>query len=162
LHEWPDDPESSLSPDGQPWPQLIIVDGGKGQLASALSELKRLGLDLPIVGLAKEREEIFRPGEALPLELPRDREALKLLQRIRDEAHRFANSYHQLLMKRRIAESILDECPGISGRRKQALLKAFGSVARLRRAAPEAIAALPSFHLQLAQNILRFLESRAP
>ncbi|HUF62313.1 MAG TPA: excinuclease ABC subunit UvrC [Verrucomicrobiales bacterium] len=144
-------------------PSLIIVDGGKGQLSSALTELRNLGLaDLPVIGLAKEREEIFRPGVPAPLVLPRDREALKLLQRIRDEAHRFANSFHQLLMKRRVAESLLDECPGISNRRKQALLKAFGSVTRLRQASPEAIAALPGFHLTLAREILRFLESRAP
>src|SRR5882757_833326 len=80
-------------------PDLIIVDGGKGQLSSACRELQRLGLhDLPIIGLAKEHEEIYRPGRALPLRLPMDSPALRLLQRIRDEAHRFANAYHQLLM----------------------------------------------------------------
>ena len=78
-----------------------------------LAELQRLGLhDLPIIGLAKEHEEIYRPGRALPLQLPIDSGALRLLQRIRDEAHRFANAYHQLLMKKRIGESILDDCPG--------------------------------------------------
>src|SRR5437870_11254531 len=80
-------------------PDLIIVDGGKGQLSAACRELQRLGLhDLPIIGLAKEREEIYRPGRALPLRLPMDSPGLRLLQRIRDEAHRFANAYHQLLM----------------------------------------------------------------
>src|SRR5207249_2893943 len=80
-------------------PDLIIVDGGKGQLSAACGELQRLGLhDLPIIGLAKEHEEIYRPGRALPLRLPMDSGALRLLQRIRDEAHRFANAYHQLLM----------------------------------------------------------------
>src|SRR5213595_2764909 len=94
-------------------PDLIIVDGGKGQLSSACRELQRLGLhDLPIIGLAKEHEEIYRPGRALPLQLPMDSGALRLLQRIRDEAHRFANAYHQLLMKKRVGESILDDCPG--------------------------------------------------
>ena len=94
-------------------PDLIIVDGGKGQLSSACRELQRLGLhDLPIIGLAKEYEEIYRPGRALPLVLPPESGALRLLQRIRDEAHRFANTYHQLLMKKRIGESILDDCPG--------------------------------------------------
>jgi excinuclease ABC subunit C len=89
-------------------PDLIIVDGGKGQLSSACRELQRLGLhDLPIIGLAKEYEEIYRPGRALPLQLPPDSGALRLLQRIRDEAHRFANAYHQLLMKKRVGESIL-------------------------------------------------------
>src|SRR3989440_7382443 len=93
-------------------PDLIIVDGGKGQLSSACRELQRLGLhDLPIIGLAKEHEEIYRPGRAMPLQLPADSGALHLLQRIRDEAHRFANAYHQLLLKKRIDESILDDCP---------------------------------------------------
>jgi excinuclease ABC subunit C len=122
-------------------PDLIIVDGGKGQLNSACRELQRLGLtDRPIIGLAKEFEEIYRPGRPLPLRLPEDSGALQLLQRIRDEAHRFANSYHQLLMKKRIAESILDECPGVSDNRKQALLAKFGSVERLRKASAEDIA----------------------
>ena len=110
-------------------PDLIIVDGGKGQLSSACRELQRLGLhDLPIIGLAKEFEEIYRPGRAMPLQLPPDSGALRLLQRIRDEAHRFANTYHQLLMKKRIAESILDDCPGVSQNRKKLLLQRFGSV----------------------------------
>ncbi|MDF1863103.1 MAG: excinuclease ABC subunit UvrC, partial [Verrucomicrobiales bacterium] len=96
-------------------PDLVIVDGGKGQLSMAVKELNRLGLhDLPVIGLAKQREEVFRPGESEPLVIPHDKGALKLLQRIRDEAHRFANGYHQLLMKRRVEESILDDCPGIS------------------------------------------------
>ena len=116
-------------------PDLIIVDGGKGQLSSACRELQRLGLhDLPIIGLAKEREEIYRPGRALPLQLPMDSGALRLLQRIRDEAHRFANAYHQLLMKKRVGESILDDCPGVSQNRKNLLLRKFGSVNRLRKA----------------------------
>src|SRR5436189_337012 len=115
-------------------PDLIIVDGGKGQLSSAFKELQRLGLQhLPIIGLAKEHEEIYRPGRALPLRLPEDSGALRLLQRIRDEAHRFANAYHQLLMKKRIGESVLDDCPGVSQHRKNLLLRKFGSVKRLRR-----------------------------
>lgn len=141
-------------------PDLVIVDGGKGQLSSACGELQRLGLGgLPIIGLAKEFEEIYRPGVPEPLILPHDMGALRLLQRIRDEAHRFANGYHQLLMKRRIAESILDDCPGVSERRKATLLKAFGSVARLRQASPEAMAALPGISLKLANEILQFLQS---
>ncbi|MEM9018666.1 MAG: excinuclease ABC subunit UvrC, partial [Verrucomicrobiota bacterium] len=110
-------------------PDLVIVDGGKGQLSMAVKELQRLGLhDLPVIGLAKQREEVFRPGESEPLVIPHDRGALKLLQRIRDEAHRFANGYNQLLMKRRVEESILDDCPGISRARKERLLEKFGSV----------------------------------
>ncbi|MEO8439505.1 MAG: excinuclease ABC subunit UvrC, partial [Spartobacteria bacterium] len=122
-------------------PDLIIVDGGKGQLSSACRELQRLGLhELPIIGLAKEFEEIYRPGRAMPLQLPPDSGALRLLQRIRDEAHRFANTYHQLLMKKRIGESILDDCPGVSQNRKNLILRRFGSVQRLRKASVEEIA----------------------
>ncbi|MGZ4984119.1 MAG: UvrB/UvrC motif-containing protein, partial [Chthoniobacterales bacterium] len=140
-------------------PDLIIVDGGKGQLSSACHELQRLGLhELPIIGLAKEYEEIYRPGRALPLQLPMDSGALRLLQRIRDEAHRFANTYHQLLMKKRIGESILDDCPGVSQNRKNLLLRKFGSVNRLRKATVEEIAATEGIGPKLAEDVHRFLQ----
>ena len=140
-------------------PDLIIVDGGKGQLSSACRELQRLGLhDLPIIGLAKEHEEIYRPGRAMPLQLPVDSGALRLLQRIRDEAHRFANTYHQLLMKKRIGESILDDCPGVSQNRKNLLLRKFGSVNRLRKASVEQIAATEGIGPKLAEEVHRFLQ----
>lgn len=139
-------------------PDLVIVDGGKGQLSSALKEMRRLGLqELPLIGLAKQHEEIFRPGADGALRLPHDTGALRLLQRIRDEAHRFANGYHQLLMKRRIQESILDDCPGVSQARKEALLKKFGSVARLKKAPPEKIAEIRGISLKAAEGILEFL-----
>ena len=140
-------------------PDLIIVDGGKGQLSSACRELQRLGLhELPIIGLAKEFEEIYRPGRALPLQLPPDSGALRLLQRIRDEAHRFANTYHQLLMKKRIGESVLDDCPGVSQNRKNLLLRKFGSVQRLRKASVEAIASTEGIGHKLAEDVHRFLQ----
>jgi excinuclease ABC subunit C len=140
-------------------PDLIIVDGGKGQLSAACRELQRLGLhDLPIIGLAKEHEEIYRPGRALPLQLPMDSGALRLLQRIRDEAHRFANAYHQLLMKKRIGESILDDCPGVSQNRKNLLLREFGSVKRLRKATVEEIATTEGIGRKLAEEVHRFLQ----
>ena len=140
-------------------PDLIIVDGGKGQLSAACRELQRLGLhDLPIIGLAKEHEEIYRPGRALPLRLPMDSPALRLLQRIRDEAHRFANAYHQLLMKKRVEESILDDCPGVSQNRKSLLLQQFGSVSRLRRASIEEIAATEGIGRKLAEDVHLFLQ----
>jgi excinuclease ABC subunit C len=140
-------------------PDLIIVDGGKGQLSAACRELQRLGLhDLPIIGLAKEHEEIYRPGRALPLQLPMDSGALRLLQRIRDEAHRFANAYHQLLMKKRIGESILDDCPGVSQNRKNLLLRKFGSVKRLRKATVEEIASTEGIGQKLAEEVHRFLQ----
>ncbi len=139
-------------------PDLIIVDGGKGQLSSATTELQRLGLhDIPIIGLAKENEEIYRPGDSAPLILSHELGALKLLQRIRDEAHRWANGYHQLLLRRRVAESILDDCPGVSDKRKQNLLKEFGSVTRLRKASVEEIAAVPGIGKALAADVALYL-----
>ena len=141
-------------------PDLVIVDGGKGQLSSACGELQKLGLhELPIIGLAKEFEEIYRPARPLPLRLPEDSGALRLLQRIRDEAHRFANGYHQLLMKRRIGESILDDCPGVSENRKAILLRAFGSVERLRKASVEQISAVEGIGSKLAEDVHRFLQT---
>src|SRR4029450_11712811 len=142
--------------------ELIIVDGGKGQLSAACRELQRLGLhDLPIIGLAKEREEIYRPGRALPLQLPLDSGALRLLQRIRDEAHRFANAYHQLLMKKRVGESILDDCPGVSHNRKNLLLRRFGSVNRLRKATVEEIASTDGIGRKLAEEVHQFLQKHS-
>ncbi len=142
-------------------PDLVIVDGGKGQLSSACKELQRLQLhDQAIIGLAKEREEIYRPGRPHPLILPNDSGALRLLQRIRDEAHRFANGYHQLLMKRRVGESVLDDCPGVSENRKQLLLRKFGSVARLKKATAEQIAAIEGIGPKLAQTVVEFLQTR--
>ncbi len=153
---------TSTAPSPVRLPDLIIVDGGKGQLSAACRELQRLGLhDLAIIGLAKEFEEIHRPGRPHPLLLPRDSGALRLLQRIRDEAHRFANAYHQLLMKRRVAESILDDCPGVSATRKQALLQRFGSVARLRKAPVGEIASIEGIGARLAEQIASFLAARA-
>jgi excinuclease ABC subunit C len=135
-------------------PDLIIVDGGRGQLSSAVGELRRLGLrGQPIIGLAKEREEIYFPNDPQPLRLPHEDGALKLLQRIRDEAHRVANGYHQLLMKRRVSESVLDDIDGVNKSRKQALLREFGSVERLRKAEVEDIARVPGVGERLAAQI---------
>ena len=120
--------------------------------------MQRLGLhELPIIGLAKEFEEIYQPGRAMPLQLPPDSGALRLLQRIRDEAHRFANTYHQLLMKKRIGESVLDDCPGVSQNRKNLLLRKFGSVQRLRKASVETIALTEGIGQKLAEEVHRFL-----
>lgn len=139
-------------------PHLIIVDGGKGQLSSACKELQRLGLfEQPIIGLAKEFEEIYRPGRPLPLRLPADSGALKLLQRIRDEAHRFANGYHSLLLKKRISESVLDDIPGVSESRKKALLAKFGSVERIRKAPAEELSATSGIGPRLGEQIAEYL-----
>ncbi|MDP0492501.1 MAG: excinuclease ABC subunit UvrC [Verrucomicrobiota bacterium JB023] len=141
-------------------PDLVIVDGGKGQLSSAVAELRNLGLgELPIVGLAKQREEIFFPDESDPLRIDHDKGALKLMQRIRDEAHRFANGYNELLLRKRMKESILDDCPGVSPRRKAALLKQFGSVARIRSATPAELAELPGISTKTAEGILEWIDN---
>ena len=143
-------------------PDLILIDGGKGQLSAACAELKKLGLEkIPVIGLAKEFEEIYQPGESKPLRLGLNHPAVKLLQRIRDECHRVANSYNAQLRIKRISESVLDELPGIGERRKQALLKKFGSVQRLRTATLEQIAAVPGFGGKAAAELKKFLEARS-
>jgi excinuclease ABC subunit C len=144
------------------FPDLIVIDGGKGQLGAACAELEKLGLNhIPILGLAKEFEEIYRPGEKEPLKLPLQSAALKLLQRVRDESHRFANTYNAALRLRKISESLLDEFPNIGERRKAALLKKFGSVQRLRLATVEQIAQVPGFGGKAAAELKSFLEARS-
>jgi len=147
-------------------PSLIVVDGGKGQLSSAKRELDALGLgDLPVIGLAKEHEEIFRPGQSAPLVIDHSSGAIRLLQRIRDEAHRFANAYHQILMKQRVSESLLDDCPGVSENRKKLLLRHFGSIEKLRHATAEEICAIEGIGPKLAESIVDFfakLKRRGP
>jgi excinuclease ABC subunit C len=139
-------------------PDLVIVDGGKGQLSSAVAELQQLQLhELPVIGLAKQREEVFRPGISEPLVIPHDRGALKLLQRIRDEAHRFANSYNALLLRRRMRESLLDDCPGMTAARKAILMKHFGSVAELRRAGINEISSIRGIPKGFAEVLHQWL-----
>lgn len=143
-------------------PDLILIDGGKGQLNAACAELAKLGLShVPVIGLAKEFEEIYRPGESQPLRLGLDHPAVKLLQRVRDESHRVANSYNAQLRIRKISESILDDFPGIGDQRKAALLKKFGSVQRLRTATVEQIAAVPGFGGKAAAELRAFLQARS-
>jgi excinuclease ABC subunit C len=143
-------------------PGLILIDGGKGQLNAACDELAKLRLsNIPIIGLAKEFEEIYLPGQPEPIRLDHNTGALKLLQRVRDESHRFANTYNAQLRLKRISESILDEFPGIGERRKAALLKKFGSVQRLRLATLEQIAEVPGFGGKAAQELKAFLDARS-
>jgi len=143
-------------------PDLILIDGGKGQLGMAVAELKKLGLEhIPVIGLAKEFEEIYQPGKSEPLRLSHESGALKLLQRVRDESHRFANTYNAQLRLKRISESILDEFPNIGERRKAALLKKFGSVQRIRLATIEQIAEVPGFGGKAAGELKVFLEARS-
>jgi excinuclease ABC subunit C len=154
-------PSSILHPPSS-LPDLILIDGGKGQLNAACAELAKLGLEsIPIIGLAKEFEEIYRPGDSKPLRLGLDHPAVKLLQRIRDESHRVANSYNAQLRIRKISESILDEFPSIGEKRKAALLKKFGSVQRLRTATLEQLAEVPGFGGKAAAELKAFLEARS-
>ena len=152
---------SRLQRESRPMPELILIDGGKGQLGMACRELAKLGLEhVPVIGLAKEFEEIYRPGENAPLRLDLDSGALKLLQRVRDESHRFANTYNAELRLKKISESILDELPGIGGSRKAALLKKFGSVQQLRKASLEDIQQVPGFGKKSAEALKDFLRMR--
>lgn len=142
-------------------PDLIIVDGGKGQLGMACRELQALGLhDMQVIGLAKEFEEIHRPGGSVPLRLDKDSGPLRLLQRIRDEAHRTANGYNELLLRRRISESLLDGIPGVTATRKKALLSQFGSIARIRTKTPGELAETPGISSSLAERIVLHLGKR--
>ncbi|MCL5257231.1 MAG: excinuclease ABC subunit UvrC, partial [Chloroflexi bacterium] len=150
-----DGEESTGEPDA--WtalPDLLMVDGGKGQLSAALAAMESTattGVDA--IGLAKEHEEIFRPGVADSLVLPSNSPALYLLQRVRDEAHRFAITYHKGLRKEKAFQSPLDQVPGIGPKRKKTLLKTFGSVKRMREASAEEIATAGQMSLEIAQRV---------
>lgn len=142
-------------------PDLILIDGGRPQLVAAAAELEELGLSrIPMIGLAKEFEEIHRLDRVDPLRLKADSSALKLLQRIRDESHRFANNFNAQLRLKKISESILDEFPGIGEQRKAALLRKFGSVQRLRLATEEQIGAVAGFGGKTAAELKAFLVAR--
>ena len=134
-------------------PSLVVVDGGKGQLGVCSKVLADLGLDIPHIGLAKRLEEVYFPGRPDPLLVPRASEALFVLQHIRDEAHRFAITYHRQKRAKRALVSPLDEVPGVGPARKKALLKRFGSLARLRDATADEIAATPGIGPELARAI---------
>lgn len=142
--------------DGVAWPEpdLVILDGGKGQLGVGRQVLADTGrLDVPIAALAKEREELFLPDRADPVILEPRSQALFLVQRIRDEAHRFAVTYHQKVRARRAVRSVLDDVPGVGPAKKRALLRAFGSVRAMREAPPERLAAVPGVGPALAERI---------
>ena len=141
-------------------PDLVIVDGGKGQVSAAKAVLDELGLhDLPLAGLAKEREELFLPDRPDPIVLPPTSSALYLVQRLRDEAHRFAITYHRTLRDRRTVRSAFDDLPGVGPKRKRELLKVFGSIKRVRDAPVEQIAAVPGIGRSLAERIKATLEA---
>ncbi len=141
-------------------PDLVVIDGGKGQLSAAEAVLRESGLaDLPVVGLAKEREELFLPGRSEPVLLPPTSSALYLVQRLRDEAHRFAITYHRSLRAKKAVRSAFDDLPGVGPKRRQALLRVFGSARRVRDAPVEQIAAVPGIGPSLAARIKATLEA---
>ncbi len=144
-------------------PDLILVDGGKAQLSAALAALKEIGVSgVPVVALAKREEELFVPEWDEPVVLPGGSPSLYLVKRVRDEAHRFAITYHRELRGKAMTASILDEIPGVGPTRKQALVKAFGSVKRLRAASAEEIAAVKGIPSELASDVAEFLRTWEP
>jgi excinuclease ABC subunit C len=134
-------------------PDLVIIDGGKGQLGAAMEALAEVGMDVPICGLAKENEEIFLPGRPDPILLPRDSQALFLVQRVRDEAHRFAITFHRAKRSKSTFKSGLDDVPGIGPKRKKALVRAFGSVKAIREASVEELMAVDGINATVAAQI---------
>jgi excinuclease ABC subunit C len=141
-------------------PDLVIVDGGLPQVGAARTVLDELGLgELPLAGLAKEREELFVPGSSTPILLPPTSSALYLVQRLRDEAHRFAITYHRNLRSKATVRSAFDDLPGVGPKRRRALLRVFGSVKRIREAPVEQIAAVPGIGPQLAGRIKAVLDA---
>ena len=146
--------EPAVPDEPSPWdevPGLVIIDGGKGQLGVALDVMRNLGLrDIPVCGLAKQQEEIFVADVSESIMLPRQSEALYLVQRIRDEAHRFAITYHRQVRGKAAVQSALDAVPGVGPKRKRALLRKFGSVKAIREASAEEIASTVGFTERLA------------
>lgn len=141
-------------------PQLIVVDGGAPQVAAAKRALDELGMkDVALCGLAKRLEEVWLPGEADPLILPRTSEGMYLLQRVRDEAHRFAITFHRSRRSKVMLESLLDEIPQLGQSRRSALLEHFGSVAAIKAADKDALAATPGIGEKIAAIIIEHLAS---
>ena len=138
-----DSPSAEVTKFAYP-PQLLVVDGGKGQLGVAVGVLESLGLreEIPVVALAKQFEEVFLPGRSAPIEVPRGSEALYLLQRIRDESHRFAITYHRQLRNKRMTRSVLDDIPGLGDARRKRLIKEFGGVRKIQQASLDELLAL--------------------
>jgi excinuclease ABC subunit C len=134
-------------------PDFVIIDGGKGQLNAALEALNDVGMQVPIAGLAKENEEFFLPGQSESILLPRDSQALYLVQRVRDEAHRFAVTYHRQKRSKATFQSKLDDIPGVGPKRKKAMLKAFGSLKGIREASIEDLARVEGINVTLAEQI---------
>ncbi len=148
---------SRLLKENKPFPDLILIDGGKGQLSAAVSALEELNIkDQPIISLAKRLEEVFVPGIPDAQQIKRDSAAIKLLQRVRDESHRFAVTYHRTLRKKRTLISVLDEIPGIGKSRRQLLLKTFGSLKNVKNASVSELAKVEGISDSIAKEIREF------
>jgi len=144
-----------------PVPDLIIIDGGKGQLSSALEIIRSSGLtSATVVGLAKEFEHIFKEGESDPVILPRHSQSLYLVQRIRDEAHRFAITYHRKLRSKRNMVSVLDHIPGIGEKRRKALWDHFGNLTKIKAAEIDEMAAVPGMNKPTAEAVYQFFRRK--
>ena len=140
------------------FPDLLVIDGGKGQLSSVCQRLKEIGAEpAAIVSLAKREEEVFLPGRSQSVLLPRDSEALHILQQIRDEAHRFAITFHRELRGKDQTRSLLDEAPGIGEKRRTSLLKSFGSVDGVKAATIDQLAAAPGMNTRAATELYEYL-----
>jgi len=139
-------------------PDLILIDGGKGHLNAALKVRQELGIDsISVASLAKENEDVFVPGKPGPVDIPRDSPALHILQRARDEAHRFAISYHRKLRRKEGIASILDNIPGLGPKRKRALIKQFGSIEAIKKASTEEIGQIERLTSTIAQKVKQYL-----
>ena len=148
---------ASGDPGFLPLPDLLIVDGGRTQLAVAIEVLAEAGLDyIPAIGLAEAHELIYQPGEELPLELPRNSASLHLLERIRDEAHRFAITYHRSLRQKNALFSVLDAIPGVGDKRKRALFDAFVTMDALKSATVEQLFAVKGVDRRTAEAVYAF------
>lgn len=147
---------SRRASEGKRMPDLILIDGGKGQLNATLGALEEMSLNLKVISIAKEFEHIFLPDRDAPLILPKGSPALQLLQRIRDEAHRFALAYHKKLRGRKLRESALDEIPGIGEKKKRALLQHFGSVEKVKKASVSEIEKVPGISRKNAEKVYGF------
>jgi|TARA_B100000315_G_scaffold203599_1_gene196671 excinuclease ABC subunit C len=142
-----------LMEEGKPFPDLLLIDGGKGQLSTAVSAIKNLGIDQPVIGLAKKLEEVFLPDYKDPQNIPKTSSSLKLLQALRNESHRFALSFHRKLRQKRTLASGLDYIEGVGPERKRLLLRHFGSVKRLKCATEKEIAEVVGIGPKLATII---------
>lgn len=147
--------------EGHPLPDLIVIDGGKGQVSAAKKVADLLGLDVPICGLAKKNEEIFLPGRPDPIVLPKGSPALRILQHLRDETHRFATRHNRRIREQKLGEGLLTSLPGVGPKRSQRLITHFKSLERIASASAEDLSRVGSLPLEVAESILHYLADRA-